>query len=117
MPDPAIPTDDPRLVALIRLFPRLGADTFQIRYQDDDDPVVWIVVVTHGDHHTVGAGLTPWQAAYQVAESLVDGGECQHCHRPTGVEISPDPMPLGDLICWYQYDPELSVFRRACEGA
>lgn len=63
----------------------------------------------------VGAGLDPTTALYRVAETLVDGELCKHCGRPTGVELSPDGMPLDDVVCWYQYDPELATFRRGCE--
>lgn len=23
----------------------------------------------------------------------------------------------AEMICWYQYDPELTTYRRACEGS
>ena len=108
--------DDPRVTALIAMIGRTGAGSFQIRYSDDEDPVVWIAVSEHHGHHTAAGGMTPLEAVYRLAELLIDGGECQHCHRPTGVTLDHDDMPLDPLICWYQYDPELATYRRGCEG-
>jgi len=80
-------------------------------------PVVWVAVGTWGDRHEVGAGLDPTRAALRLCEQVMDGGQCTHCGRPSGFEPdSIDGMPLDELVCWYQFDPELKTFRRACES-
>jgi hypothetical protein len=124
MPDPAL---DPRFLAAVQLIERVGAREFQIRYDDNDGagPTVWNAlarfrVVTagptvHDNHWEVGAGMTPLGAVLRLADDLLDGGTCTHCHRPTGVMHGPDEMPAGEFVCWYQYDPELQVYRRGCE--
>jgi hypothetical protein len=92
--------EDPRFVALVDVIRRSGAAEFQIRYDDEQDPIVWVAVVGHKMHN--GRPRT---------------GECAHCHRPTG--ISDDwtaEMPHAAHICWYIYDPENETFRRSCEG-
>jgi hypothetical protein len=121
--------EDPRFVALVDVIRRSGAAEFQIRYDDEQDPIVWVAVVGHKMHNgrprTVGkvnhyeaaGAMSPLAACYRLAEILFDGGECAHCHRPTG--ISDDwtaEMPHAAHICWYIYDPENETFRRSCEG-
>jgi hypothetical protein len=123
-PDPM----DPRMTAGIDLARRVGARTFQLRYSDDEEPVVWMAVAGFSQRngrpvasgkvnaHVVGAALEPVGAVLSLLDELIDGAECQHCHRPAGVAHDLDEMPLGDHVCWYQFDPELATYRRACEG-
>lgn len=123
-----------RMMACVDLIGRTGAEGFQIRYSDDEEPVVWIAVAGYkrsGDpksgnpakrsermHHEAGAALAPDLAAFRLLETLVDGGKCTHCHRPTGVDNDwAGGQPLDDLVCWYVYDPELKKFRRGCESS
>lgn len=122
--------DDPRLAAAIDLIRRTGSRSVGIRYSDDDTPVVWIAVAEHGVGEdgipvrdggktawTCDAALDPVRAVLQLAERLIDGGTCAWCARPAGLDVDTlDAMPGSDLICWWQFDPELSTFRRACEG-
>lgn len=104
-------------MALVKLIERTGATSFQIRYSDDERPVVWIAVSEHGAHaHTAAGGMTPLEAIFRLAQLIIDGGTCTHCHRPAGVTLDSEPMPLEALLCWYQFDPELETYRRACEG-
>jgi hypothetical protein len=109
--------DEPKLLAAIDFIRRTGARSVQVRYSDDEEPVVWFVVASFdGDRHEVDASLHPTRAALRLCERLADGGQCRHCGRPTGLEPdSLDTMPLDELVCWYQYDPELATFRRGCE--
>ena len=121
---------DPRFIAAVDLVRRTGAQEFQVRYQDDEQPVVWVAVARHrkldgvpvpadapGEDHWEAAGaIGPYLAVMRLAETLVDGGTCAHCARPAGVVDDPGPMPLADTVCWYQYDPEMKTFRRSCEG-
>jgi len=112
------PTTDPRFQATLSLIGRTGADEFQIRYSDDDEPVVWMAVATYKEKGSeVAAGLNPLTAVLRLAETLVDGGTCTHCKRPSGLDPNSfEKMPADDIICWYQFDPELKTFRRGCEG-
>jgi hypothetical protein len=120
------PTLDSRFLAAVQLIERVGSREFQIRYDDDPAPTVWIAlarfqVVTagptvHRDHWEAGAAMTPLGAVLRLADQLLDGGTCTHCGRPTGVTHDPDEMPAGEFVCWYQFDPELATYRRGCEG-
>jgi hypothetical protein len=113
------PPADPRLAAAVALIGRTGADSFQLRFNDDEAPVVWIAVAEYSSlgHHETDASLDPVRAVLRLAERLVDGGQCMHCRRPSGLDPdSVETMPLDTLVCWYQYDPELRTFRRGCEG-
>lgn len=110
--------DEPRLLAAIDLIRRTGAQVIDIRYQDDQAPIVWMVIAGYpGERWEVDAAFEPVRAALRLCERLVDGGICTHCRRPTGLEPdSIDIMPLNKEICWWQWDPELKKFRRECEG-
>lgn len=126
------PTDlseipDPRILAVVDLLRRAGMAQFQLRYSDDEDPTVWIGVaewkVKKGkkrkaseSYWFTGCGLNPVRALLNLAAEAIDGGTCTHCKRPTGVDDSWGDLPMDDLICWYQFDPELNTFRRGCEG-
>jgi hypothetical protein len=116
MPRPEF--DDDRFLAALEFTRRTGAIGVQVRYSDDEPPTVWFMVVEFpGDRFEVDASLDPLRAALRLCERLADGGQCTHCHRPTGLE--PDhieTMPFNKEICWYQFDPELKKFRRGCEG-
>jgi hypothetical protein len=111
--------DDERFLAALKLIQRTGATGVQIRYSDDEQPVIWFVVAEYSENRSeVDAAFEPVRAALRLCERLVDGGQCTHCHRPTGLEPdSIETMPLNQTICWYQYDPELKTFRRGCEGS
>jgi hypothetical protein len=92
---------------------------FQLRYSDDEEPVVWMAVAIYDDERwECAAARHPLKALFRLCEQVILGGTCTHCHRPTGFEEEPDggPMPFDQSICWYRYDPELVTFRRACEG-
>jgi hypothetical protein len=108
--------DDPRVPAAIDLIGRTGANEFQFRYSDDEKPVVWMALARWGTRWDVAAGINPAIAIFRLLDEVIDGGKCTHCERPTGFEESMDPMPLSNLVCWYQWDPERKTFRRGCEG-
>lgn len=130
------PESEPQFLAAVHLIGRAGAHDFALRYSDDEDPIVWLCIATflvdeHGTPAREGretweaaAGHNPLDAALRLAERLVDGGECAHCHRPTIFHADVDPLlgegQAGALVdtafCNYQWDPELATFRRACEG-
>jgi hypothetical protein len=120
----------PQAMAGVDLIRRVGALQFQIRYSDDEQPAIWVAVagfnLNHGRpvpakqkgklHWESASALDPTIAILRLCESLIDGGTCQHCQRPTGFTPDLDRMPLDELVCWYQFDPELATFRRGCEG-
>jgi mono/diheme cytochrome c family protein len=112
---PATPDDD-RLTAAVALLGRTGAAEFQVRYCEEEKPVVWIAAARWDDHWESAGAMTPLRAIFRLCDEVIDGGKCQHCHRPTGFSPDLDPLPLAPLVCWYQYDPELKTFRRGCEG-
>ena len=112
------PENSRKLIAAVTFINRTGASQFQLRYSDDEQPVIWMAIVTYRDgKQEVDASLDPIRAVLRLCERLADGGTCTHCGRPTGLEPdSLDTMPMNKQICWWQYDPELGQFRRACEG-
>lgn len=105
-----------KMGAAVGLIGRTGAENFQLRYQDDEEPTVWVAVATYKKGAEAAASLDPVRAILRLAEELVDGGMCAHCKKPSGLDAdSLEAMPMDDVICWYQYDPELKTFRRGCE--
>jgi hypothetical protein len=116
MPKPEV--GDPRFLAALDFMRRTGVIGIWIRYSDDELPIIWFVVVEFPDNKfEVDASLDPVRAALRLCERLCDGGQCNHCGRPTGLEPdSLETMPFNKEICWYVYDPELKKFRRGCEG-
>jgi hypothetical protein len=63
--------------------------------------------------------MTPWRALFRLCEAVMDGGKCAHCGKPTSVDDKPASDMLEQLtavVCFYRFDPELSTFRRSCEG-
>ncbi|MCU1679223.1 MAG: hypothetical protein JWM93_3981 [Frankiales bacterium] len=112
--------DDPRFVAAVDLIGRTGAVDFQIRYCDEDPPVVWIAVASYrnGEQQVqeAAAAMRPVEAVFRLCAQLIDGGTCAHCGRGTGFHEDVDTLPAHELVCWYQWDPELATFRRGCEG-
>lgn len=116
------PTGDPRFVAAYDMLGRSGASEVQLRYQDDEEPTVWMAVGTWRRDgqvaREVAASLNPLGAILRLLEQVMDGAVCVHCHRPSGIDIdrSPSDMPMSEVVCWYQFDPELKSFRRGCEG-
>jgi hypothetical protein len=109
--------DDPRFLACVDFLGRTGAASFQIRYSDDEQPVVWMAVGEWAQGHECAAGLTPLSAVVRLVEQVGDGGMCAHCGRASGVSTDwAHEQPLDQLICWHVYDPETRKFRRSCEG-
>lgn len=65
------PEDDRKLVAAITALRRGGARKFQLRYSDDEDPVVWMAIVeVAGGGHEVAASLHPVRAVLRLCERL-----------------------------------------------
>lgn len=108
--------DEDRLLAGYELVPRLGGESLELRFSDEGDPTVWMAIAGFGGRRfEVGAAANPEKALYRLLEQLVDGGQCRHCAKPTGITQDFDQQPAEQLICWYQYDPELKTYRRGCE--
>lgn len=119
---------DPRFTAAIDLIGRSGATSFELRYSDDQQPVVWMAIGSwpaslfdkgaKGERHEAAGALSPMKAVMRLLTSILDGvGTCSHCKRPTAVSDDfTRSMPLEDHVCWYVYDPEMQMFRRGCEG-
>jgi hypothetical protein len=108
---------DPRFTATLDLLRRMGASEVQIRYDEEQDPIFWLVVGRWGDTYEGDTALTPLRAAVRLAERVGDGGVCAFCARPAAV--SDDwraPTILDEHFCWWVYDPETESFRRGCEA-
>lgn len=121
--------NDPRFVAAIDLVRRTGARQIQIRYSDDESPVVWMAVAGYSVHHgklssvgkinayKLGAALDPREALFRLLNEAIDGAQCAHCGRPSGFVEGTENMPLSEHICWYIFDPETNKYMRGCEAS
>lgn len=123
-------TDDPKMVAAMDMLRRTGSAEVQIRYSDDEEPVVWFAVsryrLKNGLPRPTGpinawetaAGHTPTEALLRLCEQAIDGGVCAHCTKPAMFysDLDANPTPLDPAFCITSWDPELSTFRRSCEG-
>lgn len=109
------PKLDDRFLAAVDLIGRTGAEQFQIRFCEEEKPVVWIAGGKWGEIWQFGASVNPLSAVFDLCDTAIDGGTCRYCARTTGFSPDHTEMPLDALICWYQYDPELKTFRRGCE--
>jgi hypothetical protein len=122
-PDPL----PPRALAAIDVIRRTGAESVQVRYSDDEQPVVWMCVVTWrvnrdgvptkhgaGRGHDAAAALRPDKAVYRLANQIVDGGTCAHCGKPTAFNEDVAHEPLSDVLCWWTWDPEVGRYVQAC---
>jgi len=110
--------------ACMALIVRISAQAVQIRYCDEDTPIIWLCVdewklknsaSEEKIRHDVASALDPLTALMRLCESDLDGGQCTHCGRPVSVtfdHINALGMPS---VCEYTYDPELKTFRRDCE--
>lgn len=116
---------DPRFTAALTLLGRTGVQQVQVRYSDDEQPVVWMVAASwrqrrgdqDGTYWEAAGGMDPLRAALRLLDVVIDGGTCTHCRRQTFVSDDwTRAMPLNDLFCWYVFDPERKTFRRSCEG-
>jgi hypothetical protein len=112
-----------KLTAVVEMIGRTGADGIQIRWSDDEDPLVWFVVAQFdGGVWETASGRDPVAALLRCAAQLIDGGQCRHCGQPTALDtdwenpLSAFADKVGLPICSYTYDPELATFRRSCEG-
>lgn len=127
--DPGLAVKDPRFTAAIDFLKRQGAREFQIRYDEEQAPIVWVAVVGYAwrdgrprssgkiNGYQTGAGLDPLSAIFDLLRSSLNfRGRCQHCERNTMFDESFGEQPLDDVYCWYQWDPELQSYRRGCEG-
>lgn len=117
--EPVEPEVTELLIACVDFIRRMGAKGIQIRFSDDEEPVIWFLVAEfERDGKQIfetAASLMPDQAAARLCELLTDAGRCRHCNKSTGFTTMVDGMPVNDIICWYQYDPELKTIRRGCE--
>lgn len=112
---------DERFLPAVEMIGRTGAKSFTIRWCEEEDPPIWMALASYEQprktiHHEVAAALDPVQAVFRLCDQLIDGGQCLHCQRPTGFSPDFDPMPMDEVFCWYQFDPELKTFRRSCEA-
>lgn len=116
MPSPSEFT--PKGTAAVDLIRRTGAKDFQMRFQDDMAPTVWIAVASYGEtRHDAAAALNPELAVFRLCEQLIDGGQCKHCERPSSFSADVEIGLLGAVTCCYSWDPELQTFRRGCEAS
>lgn len=110
----------PKFTAGLDLLRRSGASEVQIRWSDDDEPTVWFVVaIFDAEHWETNAAPDPVSAVMRLCDTLINGGTCVHCHRPSGFEEDHEHREADELmlpmICWFVWDPESESFKRGCE--
>lgn len=103
---------DPRFTATIDLIGRAGAVNVQIRFCEEEQPMVCMIVAEFRAHHQTGIGLTPVEAVFDLAHKLVEGAVCVHCYRPARFDPNGD-MSTG-VFCLYRWLPLYNGFRRGC---
>jgi hypothetical protein len=122
------------ITACVDMIGRTGATNWELRYDDNDGTgvTVWMCLATYDGvsvrsfgngiirevptRHEVAAAMRPDQAAFRLVETLCDGGECQHCKRPTSMHTDAHvPVGLTEPFCNYIYNPERKAFVRGCE--
>lgn len=109
--------DDPRFTACIDFLRRTGMREFQFRYDEEQEPVVFVAGGFWADTFEADCSVDPLTAVLRLAERIGDGGQCAYCERPTGVSADWEhQMPLDKAFCWWVYDPETKAFRRGCEA-
>lgn len=122
------PTLHPQFLAGLDMIRRTGARSVQVRYQDDEEPTVWMVVAEHvvgggrplprgkpgRQTFTVGAGLTPQAAATDCCALLIDGGLCAHCGNVAVFDDGGGVFAMPGT-CWTKWDPDSASYRRSCE--
>lgn len=132
-PPPGI---DPELMlAIMKLLERSGMKEFQIRYDEEQKPVVWVAVALFkrpalrlpgkglaeeksNTGSQCGCGFTPIGAVRDLAENAVTGGTCTHCGRMIEVNFGDDePAFPPTMVCYRKYDPEAKEFKRSCDSA
>lgn len=95
--------DGDTVVAVAGMMQRTGATGFQMRYSDDERPVVWIAVAEYaGGVADCAAGMTPGAAAWRLAEQLLDGGECKLCGKATAVVRQAGELPELPGVCQWR---------------
>jgi hypothetical protein len=64
------------------------------------------------------AGRHPEEAVLRLCARAIDSGRCRHCGKLGLFEpdVPQGATPMDPLVCIYSWDPELSTFRRGCEG-
>jgi hypothetical protein len=122
---------DPKLLAATDMLWRTGSAEVQIRYSDDEQPVVWFAVARYRigkdglpkptgpiNSWETAAGRNPTDALLRLCERVMDGGTCAHCAKPSMFydDLDDNPTPLDAAFCITSFDPELATFRRSCEG-
>lgn len=114
--------NDPKFIAAVELIGTTGADSFQIRYSDDQEPVIWIAAAVYRSipNNPLGgsdaaAGLTPLMAVMRLCKQLIDGGECTHCHRTTLIaKVGISELTLDASLCCYTYNEEKEKYVSGC---
>lgn len=124
------------IVATADAIGRSGASQMQLRYSDDEQPVVWFAVATwsaemleklkpsgrddsSSGHSEAMAAMTPVDALFRLLEKIIDGGTCTHCGQLTAL-VDPTEQNVTNLTrgipaCWWRYSPSLGKWQTGCE--
>ena len=118
--DSAQRDDGLNLQAAVYLLEASGATAINLYGDSRARPPVWAAKARWPNRWGHGAGADPIEALLRLAESGLDGYECAHCGRPTGVDTASangsTPMAVFESYCWIFYEHDLDRFIRTCGG-
>jgi len=120
--------EDPRFIGAVDVIKRTGAREVQIRYSDDEQPVIWFAVAgwnvnidgiptKHGAGRAweTSSALHPIEAVFRLARQVVDGGQCAHCSKPAAFNTDDGDELLPEFFCWWTWNPEAAKYVQACQ--
>lgn len=125
--------EDPRWPAALEVLRRTGAIGLQVRFDDSEQPVVWVAVAEFnigpegrpipGDqpgrkHHEAAGATHPIRALFRLVDEVIDGGVCVNCGRVSGFDEDVDPKAKGlmdEVVCWWLWDAESKRYVQACQ--
>lgn len=115
------------LTAGIEMIGRSGADEFQIRYHDDEEPTLWMAAASWkrpgGTYWDSAGGMTPRSAVLRLVGIVFENALCIRCQR----KMTFSPQKREDILpkdletrvksdtCYTGWDPETKKFLRDCE--
>lgn len=130
----------PAFMAGLNLLSRTGAGAIQIRCSDDDEPVVWMIVVQYRNSienlvavasngssppeyfYETACGQGPIEAVMRLCSEVLAGSTCSFCDREVRfevlntVDVVAASQPLDPDTCVVAWDNSQSQFLPSCRS-